>query len=215
MHAASWRWHVNKAGSSLLNQCSWITFVMGSSGWPRMIKIISSVSCSSIPRAIFHRDLSKKKNNIFSLIQILVKLLQIFARDMFNTMETFSDIMTRNAITVKHIYNRIWEMMRNMLMNWQPHTFSTECSLQPWADLHVATFHFVLTSTPRRHAELSSYPGYFREPHWKSQGLTEISMVTKQLWSYCYFLPSSTGGQPYLFALLITNKSWPESCIRA
>ena len=30
-------------------------------------------------------------------------------------------------------------------------------------------------------AELSIYPGYFREPHWKSMGLPEISRVTWQL----------------------------------
>ena len=29
---------------------------------------------------------------------------------------------------------------------------------------------------------LLSYPGYFREPHWISMGLTEISRVTRQVW---------------------------------
>ena len=31
--------------------------------------------------------------------------------------------------------------------------------------------------------ELSSYPGYFRKPHWKSMRLLEISRVTWQVWS--------------------------------
>ena len=31
-------------------------------------------------------------------------------------------------------------------------------------------------------AHLLSYPGYFREPHWKSMGLPEISRVTWQVW---------------------------------
>ena len=34
-------------------------------------------------------------------------------------------------------------------------------------------------------AELSSYPGYFREPHWKSMGLPEISRLTWQDYD-CY-----------------------------
>ena len=29
---------------------------------------------------------------------------------------------------------------------------------------------------------LSSYPGYFRKPHWKAMGLLEISRVTWQIW---------------------------------
>ena len=36
-------------------------------------------------------------------------------------------------------------------------------------------------------AELSSYPGYFRESHWLSMGLPEISRVTWQLCA-CYYL---------------------------
>ena len=31
--------------------------------------------------------------------------------------------------------------------------------------------------------ELSSYPGYFRKPHWKSMRLLDISRVTCQVWS--------------------------------
>ena len=33
-----------------------------------------------------------------------------------------------------------------------------------------------------RYSLLSSYPGYFLEPHWKSIGLPEISRVTWQVW---------------------------------
>ena len=39
--------------------------------------------------------------------------------------------------------------------------------------------------------ELSSYPGYFQEPHWISMGLLEITRVTLQVWNhepYVYFL---------------------------
>ena len=31
---------------------------------------------------------------------------------------------------------------------------------------------------------LSSYPGYFQEPHWFSMGLPEISRATWQVWCY-------------------------------
>ena len=34
--------------------------------------------------------------------------------------------------------------------------------------------------------KLSSYPGYFQEPHWKSMGLLEIFRVT---WQLCKHLP--------------------------
>ena len=34
------------------------------------------------------------------------------------------------------------------------------------------------------------YPGYFRQPHWKSMGLLEISMVTGQLCRRCFQMHS-------------------------
>ena len=40
-------------------------------------------------------------------------------------------------------------------------------------------------------AELPCYPGYFREPHWLSMGLLEISRVTWQLWSSDFSLQVS------------------------
>ena len=40
-------------------------------------------------------------------------------------------------------------------------------------------------------AELPCYPGYFREPHWLSMGLMEISRVTWQLWSSDFSLQVS------------------------
>ena len=39
----------------------------------------------------------------------------------------------------------------------------------------------IMTSYETAEVELSSYPGYFWEPHWKSMGLLEISWVTWQL----------------------------------
>ena len=56
---------------------------------------------------------------------------------------------------------------------------------------------------------LSSYPGYFREPHWFSMGLLEISRVTWQVW----LLSTGRHGLPVICNLKINYRFacwWPE-----
>ena len=54
-----------------------------------------------------------------------------------------------------------------------------------------ASYNNVKRTTVRMssHTYLSSYPGYFREPHWKSMGPAEISRVTWQVFKHSESIP--------------------------
>ena len=56
--------------------------------------------------------------------------------------------------------------------------------------------------------KLSSYPGYFPQPHWKSIGLSEISWITRQLWTRCGLAThKSVSFMSYIVYVHITKKS--------
>ena len=85
-----------------------------------------------------------------------------------------------------YLSNALWDLWDGSLgmlglpfPSW--HWAMSTAATRPAGHSHSLVTHRITMAHHSYNTKLSSYPGYFREPHWFSVGLPEISRVTWQL----------------------------------